>query len=106
MDLVGALENGGTALILSFFACPTILFIYLYTNRSTFLQANFGKLLGLAVELFLLAVIAFIAAVGVLAVFHARFEQQGQKLSDLGAVTGRKLTSPFDFAVPIAAGDN
>lgn len=103
MDIPGALQNGGISLTLSFFACPAVLFVYLFVtrSRSTFLRANVGTLLGLAVELFLLAIVAFVAAVGVLAVFHSRFEQHDQQLSELGAVTGRKLTSPFDFAVPI-----
>lgn len=104
MDVLEALQNGGTSLTLSFFACPAVLILYLYLSRSTFLQANFLKLIGLAFELFLLSIVAFVAAVGVLAVFHSRFEGQDQQLSELGAVTGRKLTSPFDFAVPVQAG--
>lgn len=101
MDLIGALQNGGSALVLSFFACPAVLLLYLHVSRSTFLQANFKKLIGLALELFLLAIVSFVAAVGVLSIFHLRFEQKGQQLSELGAVTGKKLTSPLDFAVPV-----
>lgn len=101
MDLFGALQNGGSALVLSFFACPALLLFYLYVSRSAFLQANFSKLLGLALELFLLAIVCFVAAVCVLSVFHFRFDHQDQQLSDLGAVTGKRLTSPLDFAVPV-----
>lgn len=102
MDLLGALQNGGSSLVLSFFACPAVLLVYLYLSRSTFLQANLKRLIGLALQLFALAVVSFTAAVIVLLVFHSRFEQQDQQLSDLGAVTGRKLTSPLDFALPVS----
>ena len=101
MDLLGALQNGGTSLVLSFFACPVVLLIYLYISRSTFLQANFGRLIGLALELFLLAIVSFVAAVCVLLVFHSRFEQEHQ-FSGSGAVTVGKLTNPLDFALPVS----
>jgi len=67
-------------------------------NKST-VFGDLAVVVRLAIQLFLLGVLGFTAAVGVLCIFHTRIDRQGQQLSDQGAVTGNRIASPLDFLI-------
>ncbi|MBA7489765.1 hypothetical protein ES702_00299 [subsurface metagenome] len=54
-------------------------------------------ILRLLLELTLLAIVSFSAALIVLSIFHARFERYTTSLSDRKTVVGDYLTGPLDF---------
>lgn len=66
-------------------------------SRRNFLAVHVTLVLRLLLELTLLAVVSFVAAVIVLSVFHARFEQNAGQSSHLDVVIERKLSSPLGF---------
>ena len=96
MSTSAVVENGCSPVWFLLAACGSAFILFSYMSRNSFIQSNKYILIRLALELSLLAFVCFIAAVGVLYIFHLRFEQQGQQLSEQGAV-GRKLTGPLDF---------
>ncbi len=98
MSSTVAVENGGSPVLLLLAASGFTFLSYIYMSKSHFIQANTNLLFRLALELALLALVGFTAAVGVLSIYHSRVDHQGQQLSEHGALTGRRIASPLDFA--------
>lgn len=59
--------------------------------------SNTKALFRLLLELTLLAIVSFSAAVIVLSIFHTRIEQRAPILGDLGAITEEYSTGPLGF---------
>lgn len=97
MSSTPVVQNGGSSVLLLICVAALTFLFYNYMTRNHFLQANSGALVRLALELIVLALAGFVAGVGVLFIYHFRIDQQGQQLSEQGAVAGRKTASPLDF---------
>lgn len=98
MSLRDVVQNAASPTF-AILACTVIitLFACYRMSRGSLSTSHTKLVFRLFLELTLLAIVSFIAAVIVLSVFHARFEQYSRQLSDLETVIERKLTGPLDF---------
>lgn len=100
MSLQDAVQNAASPTLVVTLICTVIITSLLcYCMSKDVLPTSIAKaLFRLLLELTLLAIVSFSAALVVLSVFHTRFEQSKQALSDLELVTGKHLTGPLDLA--------
>lgn len=99
MSLHDAIQNAPSPTLVGTLVCTlTVTILSCCCMSKDILPASITKaLLRLLLELTLLAVVSFSAALIVLSIFHARFEQRIQGLSDPGLIVGENLTGPLDF---------
>jgi hypothetical protein len=100
MSLHDAVQNAASPSLVGTLVCIITITVLLCCCMSKgILPASKIKVLfRLLLELTLLAIVSFSAAVIVLSIFHTRFQQHTQAFSDLGLVIGGHLTGPLDFA--------
>lgn len=102
MSLHHAVQNAaspslvGTGTLICTVTITTIL-LCCCMSKSILPASNTKALFRLLLELTLLAIVSFSAAVIVLSIFHTRIEHRVQVLSDIGLVTEEYLTGPLDF---------
>lgn len=94
-----AVQNAASPTLVVTLVCTLIVTILLRCCMSKDVPPTsiIKTLLRLLLELTLLAIVSFSAAVIVLSIFHARLEQHTQVLGDRGLVTTEHLTGPLDF---------